>query len=274
MIILDKKYYHKLLPPLAEVKINHQFARAVLEQKVSGTVYADSETNPACFYVLHPYGMSLLFGECGNPEFNARFREHALNMQKTRKRFEWMQAYPNDWHQALNNLFGSNMIRYEDNKESVEENIIELNTRVNFRFNESKFRPFVPYGSEINIVRTGRELFADMKGSVVPASFWDNADDFCVNGVGFSLFFENKLASTAYSAFRFDNMLELGIETSEEFRGKGLAKYACSALISHCLENGLEPVWACRLENTGSYRLALSLGFDPVLETPYYRLSR
>jgi hypothetical protein len=36
----------------------------------------------------------------------------------------------------------------------------------------------------------------------------------------------------------------------------------------------LEPVWACRLENDGSYKLAQKLGFEPVLEIPYYRLSK
>jgi RimJ/RimL family protein N-acetyltransferase len=59
----------------------------------------------------------------------------------------------------------------------------------------------------------------------------------------------------------------------EQYRGKGLALHACSALIDYCLEYNYEPVWACRLENYASYKLAQKLGFDPVLYMPYYKLN-
>jgi RimJ/RimL family protein N-acetyltransferase len=112
-----------------------------------------------------------------------------------------------------------------------------------------------------------------MRGSVVPLNFWDSAEDFYKVGAGFSLFCDNQLASTAFSSVVLGNQLELGIETLGQYQGKGLAQYTCSALIDYCLDNGYEPVWACRLENTGSYKLALKLGFEPVLNIPYYRLS-
>jgi RimJ/RimL family protein N-acetyltransferase len=86
------------------------------------------------------------------------------------------------------------------------------------------------------------------------------------------LFCKGKLASTAYSAFILEKKLEIGIETLEEFRGKGYAYHTCCALIGHCIENGLEPVWACKLENNASFRLAQKLGFVRCAEIPYYRL--
>jgi RimJ/RimL family protein N-acetyltransferase len=69
-----------------------------------------------------------------------------------------------------------------------------------------------------------------------------------------------------------DNYLELGIETVEAYRGKGLAQSVCSALIDYCLQNNYEPVWSCRFENTASYRLAQKLGFEPVSTRTYYKL--
>jgi RimJ/RimL family protein N-acetyltransferase len=83
---------------------------------------------------------------------------------------------------------------------------------------------------------------------------------------------ENQPVSMAYSAYITHNQLELGIETSENHRGKGLALHTCSALIDYCLKYQYEPVWSCRFENAGSYRLAQKLGFEPVLTLPYYRL--
>jgi L-amino acid N-acyltransferase YncA len=51
-----------------------------------------------------------------------------------------------------------------------------------------------------------------------------------------------------------------------------LALYTCSALIDYCLANNFEPVWACRHENTGSFRLAEKIGFESVRTIPYYQL--
>jgi len=80
------------------------------------------------------------------------------------------------------------------------------------------------------------------------------------------------LVSTAFSAFVHGHLLELGIETLAGFYGRGFAQFTCSALIDYCLENNLEPVWACRLENTGSYKLAQKLGFEVEHLLPYYQL--
>lgn len=276
MKLLEKKNYYKLTEPLKQVTINNLFARAVIEHRVSGKVYVDDCDNPRTYYVVHPYGMSLLFGEWNNEKFNDSFRDYSLNSNRIREKYEWMQAFPHDWDKVLKELFKDCLIKSSDSIKNRENGIIELNTRINFKFSPARYlefkKKYIP--ADIEIVRTDKQIFRDMKGSVIPAYFWDSADDFADKGVGFSLFHENKLASTAYSAFIDDYKLELGIETVEEFRGSGFAQFACSALIDYCIEKNLEPVWACRLENDGSYKLAQKLGFEPVLEIPYYRLSK
>ncbi len=276
MVALKKEDFNKVIEPLKNVTINNLFARSVIEKHVSGLVYVDNKSNPKSFYVIHPYGMSLLFGDCDNMEFNADFRDYALNIDQTRNKHEWMQAFPNKWDDVLNDLFKNSLIKSSDKLESIENNIVELNTRVNFKFNLDKYLKFKENNikKDLSINRANREVFTEMKGSVVPSNFWDNAEDFCENGVGFSLFVNNKLVTTAYSAYIHDNELELGMETIPEFRGNGFAQYTCSALIDYCIENNFEPIWACRLENIGSYKLAVKLGFEPTLKLPYYRLSK
>ena len=76
----------------------------------------------------------------------------------------------------------------------------------------------------------------------------------------------------AFSATRFDDWLEIGIETRARYRGQGLARAVAVAMIRNCLAGGLTPVWACRKENTGSLKLAQSLGFVITKELPFYRL--
>ena len=60
MIELEIKDYSKAVEALKKVQINNLFARAVVENHVSGKVYVDNPDNPTTFYVVHPYGMSLL----------------------------------------------------------------------------------------------------------------------------------------------------------------------------------------------------------------------
>ena len=276
MIELPAEHYRRLSRYLDEIHFNHLFARAVIDGDVNGQVYVDNVAHPTSYYIVHRYGMSLLGGDFRNAEFNAAFREYALNIKGTRTAHEWMQVFPAGWNTLLKDLFGNKLVLAKSNTEGATRSIVELNTRVNFLFNRDtylKIRKRTANNTKIRITDTTKEIYDQMPGSVVPCSFWKSSDNFIAKGVAFTLYYEEKLAATAFSSFVAPGKLELGIETLSEFRGRGLAEEVCSALIDYCLERNLEPIWACRLENTGSYKLAQKLGFIPILELPYYRLS-
>lgn len=276
MKILAKENYYKVTPYLAEVTINNLFARTVVEQKVSGKIYVDDFENPKTFYVVHPYGMSLLFGESGNEEFNKSFQDYALSVGKNNAGDEWMQAFPDLWHLELENLFEGHLISSVKTNNDIDKGNVALNTRVNFIFDQNQYiaKRKANHSIDISVVRTNKQILSTMRGNVVPEYFWENENDFLENGVGFSLLYQGKLAATAFSSFILDNKLELGIETTSEFRGMGFAEQSCIALIDYCIANQFEPIWSCRLENIGSYKLAEKLGFVPSIMVPYYRLIR
>lgn len=276
MILLNEGSYSKLDRYLDDIHFNHLFARAVIEKSVSGRVYVDDLENPACFYIVHRYGMSLLGGSPGNADFNSAFKAYALNTQNVRNGHEWMQIFPLGWESVLKDLFKNTLISVKENHRNIVKGVVERNTRINFTFNKQKFlsrRELTTDTGKIKIVKNTETAFTEMHGSVVPSFFWNSASDFISNGVAFGLYIENQLAALAFSSFVAPGKLELGIETKPEFRGRGLAEKVCTALIGHCLENNLEPIWACRLENTGSFLLAQKLGFEVLSELPYYRLS-
>lgn len=275
MEVLSRSEHNKALAALGLVPFNTLFARFVMENKVDGSILVDDTSEPRTFYVAHPYGMTLLLGDSSNESFNQQFRDYALNENQKRSHFEWMQVFPKAWNAVLQNLFQGKIVSAADNNTRLEKGIVELNTRVNFKFNKHKYLELRDdlISPEVKIVRVTSAIFHQMKGSVVPSNFWRNENDFLAAGAGFSLFVKDQLAATAFSSFVHEDQLELGIETVNEFRGQGYAHQVCQVLIDYCLERNLEPIWACRLENTGSYQLALSLGFEPVLELPYYRLS-
>lgn len=276
MVELPKTHYATLSKYLNEVPFNVLFASAVLDRAVSGRVYVDNVTHPHSFYIVHRYGMSLLGGDATNVEFNLALREYALNSAGTRTEHEWMQVYPNSWNIVLKELLGDKLVTPGHDNVKITRSVVELNTRVNFVFNKDlylKNRDQKRSTPGIRIVDTTAEIYDQMHGTVVPSAFWNTPKDFVEKGVSFSLYYEGRLACTSFSSFVAPGKLELGIETSPEFRGLGLAEKTCAALIDYCIERNLEPIWACRLENTGSYKLALKLGFIPRIEIPYYRLS-
>ena len=273
MYRLPIEQYQSVKDQLLQLPINTLFAQTVVDGHVNGKIYVDNIQLPSTYLIYHPYGMSLLFGNQNNPDFNDAFVKYALNLDNSRIKTEWLQTCPTIWNEKLSDLFGNNLIKEEAVGEA-DKNKIELSTRVNFTFNEEKYNDFKRNQIETSyeIVRTEKNHFEAMKGTVVPRYFWNTADDFCQRGVGFSLIYEGKVVSTAFSAFIVGDKLELGIESAGEYRGKGFATQTCMALIDYCLQNNFRPVWACRRQNINSMLLSQKLGFEPSMSLPFYKL--
>ncbi|MHA6533449.1 GNAT family N-acetyltransferase [Paenibacillus sp. BAC0078] len=278
MLTLESKDYFKGLSLLNQVKINTLFARAVLEECVSGKVYVDDLDTPRAFYVVHPYGMSLLFGDAGNEEFNRSLYDYITNKAGIRNHAEWLQGDPSGaWSHLIDSMLAahnSTVIGNGDESEAEDPRQIQKNTRVNFSFDREAYLAAKKrfFRQDAALVRTGKEQFREQTGSVLPRFFWRDEEHFLADGVGYSILEGDEAASTAFASCRTEHQLEIGIETAGAYRGKGYAFTVCSALIDYCLDHDLTPVWACRLENQGSYYLAQKLGFKPSLTLPYYRL--
>ncbi len=278
MIELEVQDYYKGLPALDQVKINTLFARAVLEHRIPGKVYADSKEKPGAFYVVHPYGMSLVYGNAANPDFHRWLSDYITGKAENRVHAEWLQGDPaGAWSERIDAvaaahnsiLPGGGGVSQQDDQRAI-----YRNTRVNFRLDhEAYFAARAQFfKQDADLVRTGKEHFSAQAGSVVPRFFWRNEEHFLAEGIGYSILEDGRVVSTAFSSCSTADQLEIGIETAEASRGKGYAFTVCAALIDYCLDHHLEPVWACRLENQGSYHLAQKLGFRPSLTLPYYRL--
>lgn len=277
MKLLNCENYNLVIEPLKKVEFNHLFAQAVVEQKIPGRIYVDSYTSPSSFYIVHPYGMSLLFGNCKNEEFNLQLTKYLRNSENQRNQVEWMQVYPANWSSRLSVLLEAQQTQCSKDKgilSKTDRSPIEEHTRVNFKFDSDKFGAFKAQNrsGQLEIFRTGEAEFNNMPGTVVPKFFWRDVTQFLNEGIGFTLRYNGELACTSFAAFIEKGQLELGIETAPQYRGKGFAGFTCIALIDYCLANKLEPLWSCRKENTGSFQLAQKLGFEPVRFHPFYKL--
>lgn len=284
MELIQPADYGRLAEKLHEIPYNTLFARSVLEWKANGYVWADNRDNPETLYIAHEYGMSLLLGHTENEDFNASLVDYMLNPTKDRQRPEWLQVYPGNWNAKLMEITKGKIINYstlpaEYSPTELDRQLQHLRKdhiiqwqRVNFTYHHSN--PTVPIAPGYTIKFIDSGIWERIEGTVIPTYFWKTKEDFLLNGIGYALMNGNDIVSIAFSVFLLENQLEIGIETSERYRGMGLAKLVCRELLTYCRNNGYIPVWACRKENTGSYRLAKSLGFKESLTLPYYELVR
>jgi hypothetical protein len=264
------------------VTINHIFVEAVLIGKAEGVVHVDNIQSPKTFHVRHHYSMSMIFGEHTNAEFNNAFRRYALNIDNCRKEDEWLQAFPPAWNEVLqNHLFIPLPSTENDSKvhQATEDNgtpqfapCIQQHGRVNFHFDLSKFesRSKRCYPPEVTVVPINESLFHSLEGHILPKTFWKTAEGFLANGFGYCTIVNEEVAAHAFAADVFHNEAEIGIETVPTHRGHGYAELVATAMVEHCIKHQLTPVWACRLSNDASYRLAQKVGFVVTKVIPYY----
>lgn len=250
---------------LLRLDMNAGFARAVLEGKVEGHVWRSDSVGDGAIHVVHPHGMSLVWGNRVDKAFDELIER--LRLGRYRLRDEWLQIDPRwtglPWLERLTTPDTPIQARPV------------IDARINFVFDPDRFRSALesittPDGW--SIIRADAADFA-RPGSVVPAEFWRDAEQFLEHGGGWRAEKNGTHGALAFTSFRFEDEIELGIETAPEARGQGLAAAVASRMIKDVLDRGLTPVWSCRAGNLASHRLAEKLGFRPVRRLPYYGLA-
>lgn len=250
---------------LQSVPINAMFAEAALD--LGAPLWSDRAVDARVFHVAHPYGMSFVWG----PAVDEAFPAVVAHLVGRRAGEEWLQVEPRwtdlGWDEALGAA--------GDAPSSHDRGVTtDRHTRVNFAFDEAAHaarRDALGPPDGWAARRAGAADFG-WPGSVVPSHFWPDADAFLTHGGGVVLSRGDEIGAMAFGSYRGADRLELGIETAPQWRRRGLAAAAAAAMIRVTLDAGLEPVWSCREDNVGSYRLACALGFVPTSRTPYYHL--
>ncbi len=115
------------------------------------------------------------------------------------------------------------------------------------------------------VKKIDREMTDHLDGKITPSFSW-NIDAFFQKGFGYAVICDKTPVSWAFSAAVSSDEVDIGVETAEKFRGKGLAKTAVNEMIKAVTASGKKPVWACHSLNTGSRKLAESTGFIKTAE--------
>jgi hypothetical protein len=100
-------------------------------------------------------------------------------------------------------------------------------------------------------------------------------EEFMEKSFGFSAVSDREIACWCMSEYNTGARFEIGIETVEEHRRKGLATQTAKATIGYGVTRGYRIVgWHCWTDNVGSNELARALGFSHVCEYPTIVLRR
>lgn len=256
------------LRSLEAAPLNSGFVRVILEGQVKGGLWVDRLKSPRVMHALHPYGMSLVWGDAvadGFEQIIAHLRDGGY-----RTRNEWLQIDPRwealDWDRRLG---AANGAAGSDSAWCVR------HTRVNFGFDAARFRQLARGGVLPGGWRLRRADAGDfgLPGEVVPNRFWHDAAPFLGAGGGWCAEQAGRVGAIAFVSYRWGDETEIGIETFEPARRQGLGRAVAARMIADVLEAGLRPVWSCRLENRASCALAHTLGFVPLRNLLYYHLS-
>jgi hypothetical protein len=100
-----------------------------------------------------------------------------------------------------------------------------------------------------------------IKGRIIPSFSWDSPERFLKDGFGYVALDRENVCAVAFSAAVSSDQTDIGVETHENYRRKGLAAMLINCMCAAIVKTGKTPVWAHSTSNKGSMNTALKCGF-------------
>lgn len=166
--------------------------------------------------------------------------------------FVIMTPQNSEWEQTIEKC-------YPDAKK-----VIRYAIKKNTRFDVRKLQGFVsqlPEGYELKAI--DGDLYDRCLENSVTADFvssFGSKEKYLEYGRGMVVMKSGEIVAGASSYTRYQDGIEIEVDTMPAERRKHLATIACSALILKCLEENLYPSWDA--QNMNSVRLAEKLGYE------------
>lgn len=249
----DKEQYSKFTDLARENTCNTVYPMSVAEGFQDGDIYTDCVEHPTFALFWHVSGFAYLTGRPA-----AEYLDEIYGLMKN-------EDGTNPRRFVLE-LKDEEVRAYFQKKENVEEH-----PRYRFRLQKTDLsEDKLPDGYELKEVDA--EILPKIVGNIVPASFWRSDADFLEKGKGYCVMYGDEVASVAFSAAISSEQVDIGIETAEAHRRKGLAIIAAKKMVSYVKSIGKEPVWDCNATNVGSRRTAENVGFEIMAEHAFYKV--
>ena len=133
-----------------------------------------------------------------------------------------------------------------------------------YRFRDEVTFSEEDFNTDLKIERINDSYIKAIQGRIIPAFSWDSDEAFLKKGFGYVAMDGEKFAAIAFSAAVSSEEVDIGVETNEAYRNRGLAKIVARYMIREILNIGKIPVWAHAAGNTASMKTALGVGFKEI----------
>ena len=240
------------------IKCDTVFAYSIVENRQKGRILVDDPNDPQTVLFWHYCGLSVVAGKPDNSEFNSALKRILCRNYEENQRVFLLWVNEEVWNSTVASLLSDSCG-------------VVLKDRIRFRFNRKIFSEkniSVPDGYELKEIDA--DIIDRIEGHIIPSYSWHSSEAFLSEGKGYCLLDGAAVACNSFSSAIGNGILDIGIETMQYYRFKGLAAPTAAAMVKYCLDNGFEPSWGCNAENIGSSRIAQSVGFEIIDSHPMY----
>lgn len=238
---------------IQQIEVDQVYPLSIAEGLQTGEVFADDLDNPSCYLYWHYCGFAYLAGE-----YDEAFICEIKNKMH----------HPSRGHSGRLALEAGNDKRLE--QMLLKDGTIQKNEQYLFEFKNPVTQNTLPEPG-VDLLPIDSNNYEMMSGRIVPAFSWESKEQFLKHGFGYCLMNRGKFAACAFSAGISEEFVDIGVETAQEYRGKGYGKIVVSKMIEEILRRGKTPVWQCHVGNEISKRLAVSQGFQVRGVHPLYK---
>lgn len=226
-----------------------EYYLSLLEGRQRGRVFGDDPRDPGAVLFWHYAGYGYV---AGKPD--AGFLGQVLEMVR--------QTHPcftgDTW------LQGRFILQQDDPGGLAEAAGVAQSARLCFTLDGPvRTTPSLPEGFTLQPVDAA--LLPLLRGEVTPAFSWHSGEAFLRGGQAVCVLKGREPAAWAFSGAVGGGRMDIGVETAADYRGRGLASAAASALAERALAQGFKPVWGCDQSNRASAATAARIGFRMAL---------
>ncbi len=266
MFELDAGSYDKVRPIFAAM--SHDLAvQAILDGAIAGRVYVDNRERPQVAITWTKYRIYLA-GATDRDKFNralpALLDQEMIPAARAEGGDQFaLHVAPREWMGRVEEVLAD------------KQPMLDWREYYAFRAPRPARQVVVPEGFALRA--TDAEVLADerlrnrddLRHEM--CSERHSVKEFLQNSFGFCLVHDDLLVSWCLSEYNTGARCEVGVETHEQYRRRGLGTVTASALVQEALRRGMTEVgWHCWASNVPSSALARATGFEKVVEYPVF----
>ena len=266
MLKVEKEHYEKFIELAKANTCNTVYPMSVAEGFQQGDIFTDCMEHPIYALFWHVSGFAYLTGKPGEEDLKEIYDLMTNKSGTNPRRFvlELKDEEVAGYFQRKEDVKAHPRYRFR-----LEEKL--GNSGVECKQEDKRFcEEMLPEGYEL--MEVDEVLLPQISGRIVPSSFWSSGEEFLKNGKGYCVIYDGEVAAVAFSAAVSSDQVDIGIETAEAHRRKGLAAIVAKKMVAYVKSIQKEPVWDCDVSNTGSRCTAEKVGFGIIAEHAYYKV--